>query len=272
MKVVLFCGGYGMRMRNGTEDDLPKPMCRVGPRPLMWHVMRYYAHFGHRDFVLCLGYGAYHIKEFFLNYEETTSNDFVLRDGEINLLGCDIAEWTITFVHTGMDSPIGERLRQVREYVESEEVFLANYADVLTDAPLDDMVTRFAASDAAASLLAVPPQSAFHCVQLGEQSRVDEIVPLNTMPLWENGGYFVLRQEVFDYLPENADLVGDACTELAKRGRLLAYPYRGFWHPADTVKERVALDSAYGSGHRPWMIWEGGPLVTTHRSPQSRTQ
>lgn len=255
MKVVLFCGGYGMRMRDGVSD-LPKPMARVGPRPLLWHVMRYYAFFGHTDFVLCLGYGAQHIKDFFLNYTETTSNDFVLRHGEIEMLATDIRDWSITFVHTGLDSPIGERLRRVRDYVAGEEMFLANYADVLTDAPLDDIIAHFAVSDATASLLAVPPQSAFHCVQLGAQSRVDEIIPVNTMPLWENGGYFVLRQEVFDHLPADGDLVADGCTELAKRGQLLAYPYRGFWHSADTVKERAALDAAYESGRRPWMLWE----------------
>ncbi|MFN2496033.1 MAG: glucose-1-phosphate cytidylyltransferase, partial [Pseudonocardiaceae bacterium] len=133
---------------------------------------------------------------------------------------------------------------------------LANYADVLTDAPLDDMVARFAASDAAASLLAVPPQSAFHCVQLSEQSRVDSVIGASTMPMWVNGGYFVLRPEVIDYIPENGDLVGDACTELAKRGKLLAYPYRGYWVPADTVKERMELEAAYESGRRPWMLWE----------------
>ncbi len=257
MKVVLFCGGYGMRMRDGVSD-VPKPMAKVGPRPLLWHVMRYYAHFGHTDFVLCLGYGAHHIKDFFLNYSETASNDFVLHGGEVEMLSADISDWTITFVHTGLESPIGERLRRVRKYVEGEEMFLANYADVLTDAPLDEMIRRFAASDASASLLAVPPQSAFHCVQLGEQSRVDQIIAVNTMPLWENGGYFVLRQEVFHHLPENGDLVNDACTEFAKRGRLLAYPYRGYWFPADTVKERAALEAAYISGRRPWMLWERG--------------
>ncbi len=255
MKVVLFCGGYGMRMRDGVSD-VPKPMAMVGPRPLLWHVMRYYAHFGHTDFVLCLGYGAHHIKDFFLSYSETASNDFLLRDGRVEMLSTDIRNWSITFVHTGLDSPIGERLRRVREHVDGEEMFLANYADVLTDAPLDDMIERFTASDATASLLAVPPQSAFHCVQLGERSKVDEITAVNTMPIWENGGYFVLRPEVFDHLPENGDLVGDACTELAKRARMLAYPYRGFWQPADTVKERVALEAAYESGRRPWMLWE----------------
>ena len=255
MKVVLFCGGYGMRMRDGASD-LPKPMMTVGPRPLIWHVMRYYAHFGHTDFVLCLGYGAHHVKNFFLNYDETASNDFVLRSGDVELLGSDIQDWTITFVHTGMESPIGERLRRVRPYLDGDEMFLANYADVLSDVPLPDMIERFSNSDSGASMMVVPPQSSFHCVEMDEGGKVGSITAVSEMPLWENGGYFVLRQEVFDHIPENGDLVADGCGELAKRGRLLAYPYRGFWKPTDTVKERAALDDAYTRGERPWALWE----------------
>jgi glucose-1-phosphate cytidylyltransferase len=256
VKVVLFCGGYGMRMRNGASDDMPKPMAMVGPRPLIWHVMRYYAHFGHTDFILCLGYGAHHIKDFFLNYEETTSNDFVLRGGRARLLSTDISNWSITFVQTGIESAIGERLRRVRRYLDGDEMFLANYADVLTDAPLPAMIERFAASGAGASMMVVPPQSSFHCVELTEEGMVGGLTAVSDMPLWENGGYFVLRQEVFEHIPENGDLVGDGCAELAKRGRLLAYPYRGFWKPTDTVKERFALDAAYARGERPWALWE----------------
>ena len=256
MKVVLFCGGYGMRMRSGTASDVPKPMAMVGPRPLIWHVMRYYAHFGHTEFVLCLGYGAHHIKDFFLNYEETTSNDFVLRGGKAHLLSTDISDWSISFVNTGIESPIGERLRRVREHLDGDEMFLANYADVLTDAPLPEMVERFAASEAGASMMVVPPQSSFHCVEMDEGGLVGSITAVSEMPLWENGGYFVLRQDVFDHIPENGDLVADGCAELAKRGRLLAYPYRGFWKPTDTVKERAALDEAYTRGERPWALWD----------------
>lgn len=255
MKVVLFCGGFGMRMRDGASD-LPKPMHPVGPRPLIWHVMRYYAHFGHTDFVLCLGYGAHHIKEFFLNYSETASNDFVLRAGSVELLGSDIGDWTITFVHTGLDSPIGERLRRVRPLLEGEEMFLANYADVLTDLPLNEMIKGFEASDAGAALLAVPPQSAFHAVEIDETDRISSITRLQDMPLWENGGYFILRPEIFDHLPEDGDLVEDGIAGLAARGRMMAHRHRGFWQPADTVKERTALEAAYQSGHRPWMLWD----------------
>lgn len=255
MKVVLFCGGYGMRMRDGLSD-LPKPMQPVGPRPLLWHIMRYYAHFGHKDFILCLGYGANHIKDYFLNYQETTSNDFVMREGRVELLGSDIDDWTITFANTGLDSPIGERLRRVRHLVENEEMFLATYADVLTDVDINLMISNLRNSNAVATLLAAPPQAAFHCLELGEAQSVERIHLVTELPVWVNGGYFVLRPEVFDYLPENGDLIGNACTELAKEGRMMAHRHRGWWQPADTVKERMALEAAYQAGTRPWMPWE----------------
>ncbi|KAA0919361.1 glucose-1-phosphate cytidylyltransferase [Dietzia sp. ANT_WB102] len=255
MKVVLFCGGYGMRMRNDMGEGLPKPMQLVGHRPLLWHVMRYYAHYGHTEFILCLGYGARYIKEFFLNYAETESNDFVLSGGEVNMLSTDIGDWKITFVDTGLESPIGERLRRVRAHLGGDEHFLANYADVLTDAPLDDIIDKFHESRARASMMVVPPQSSFHCVQLGEGSYVTGIIPVGEFPIWENAGYFVLSQSIFDLLPPDGDLVADVCGSLAGTGALFAYQHLGFWKPADTFKERAELDEAYNKGTHPWMVW-----------------
>lgn len=256
MKVVLFCGGYGMRMRDSADDVLTKPMHLVGPRPIVWHVMRYYAHFGHTEFVLCLGYGADQIKNYFLNYSETRSNDFVLHHGEVEMLSTDIASWRITFVDTGIDSPIGERLRRVRHLVQDEPMFLANYADVLTDADLDDVVDTFARSDCSASLMAVPPQSSFHVVRFGDDHRIGALEQVGDMSLWENGGYFVLRPEIFDHLPAGGDLVTDGFGALAAENRLLAYPYQGYWKPADTFKERADLDAAWDSGRAPWALWD----------------
>ena len=256
MKVVLFCGGLGMRMRDGVTNA-PKPMAMIGDRPLLWHVMRYYAHFGHHDFVLCLGYGASAVKDFFLNYDETRSNDFVLDgDGQVDLFKTDISEWRITFVDTGLHSEIGERLRRVRRFVADDEMFLANYADVFTNAPLHDIVQRFAASDAVASLLAVPPQSSHHVVDVDDTGLVTEVMPMRDLRQWENGGFFVLRQEIFDYLGEGDDLVGDAIPKLVKERKVLAYPYRGFWSPADTVKDRAQMEERYARGSCPWMVWD----------------
>lgn len=259
MKVVLFCGGYGMRMRQG-DVDVPKPMAMVGSRPLLWHVMRYYAHFGHTEFILAMGYGAQHITRYFLDYDESHSNNFVLDKGERRYLSNDIADWKITFAHTGIETPIGERLRRVRDYLDGDEYFLANYADVLTDAPLDDVLARFKASDAVASLLAVPPQSAFHVVDV-DDGRVIDIHSVATLNLRENGGYFALRQEIFDHLGEGQDLVADALTNLARAGRVLGYRYDGFWMPADTVKERVVLDQMANTGQAPWQLWKGSAAV-----------
>ena len=236
MKVVLFCGGLGMRMRDGITSA-PKPMAMIGDRPLMWHVMRYYAHFGHTDFVLCLGYGASYVKDFFLNYDETRSNDFVLEGGarEVKLFRTDISDWRITFVDTGLNSAIGERLRRVRRFVDGEPMFLANYADVFTDASLPDMIQRFEASNAVASLLAVPPQSSHHVVDVGEDGLITQVTPVRDLRQWENGGYFVLRPEIFDYLNEGEDLVEDALprlitaapgARLPPQGLLVARPTR----------------------------------------------
>jgi glucose-1-phosphate cytidylyltransferase len=257
VKVVLFCGGLGMRMRDGVTTA-PKPLAMVGERPLLWHVMRYYAHFGHTDFVLCLGYGASAVKDFFLNYDETRSNDFVLEKGarEVQLFSTDISDWRITFVDTGLNSPIGERLRRVRRFVEGEEMFLANYADVLTNAELPDMIERFAATSAVASLLAVPPQSSHHVVDIAENGLITQVTPMRHLRQWENGGYFVLRQEIFDHLSEGEDLVEDAIMRLVPQGRVLAYPYKGYWSPADTVKERAQLEEMYYRADCPWMIWD----------------
>ncbi len=245
-------------MRESPTSLIPKPMGMVGERPLLWHVMRYYAYFGHTDFILCLGYGATAIKDYFLNYDETRSNDFVLENGarEMKLFSTDISDWRITFVDTGLTSEIGERLRRVRRHVDGEAVFLANYADVLTNAPLPDMIARFEASSAVAGLLAVPPQSSHHMVDIDSNGLITQVTPMRDLRQWENGGYFILRPEIFDYLHEGEDLVEDALLRLVPQRRLLAYPYKGYWSPADTVKERAHLEDMYHKGTCPWMVWD----------------
>lgn len=240
MKVVLFCGGFGMRMRGGDADAVPKPMQMVGPQPLLWHVMRYYAHFGHRDFVLCLGYGAESIKEFFLDYHETCANDFVLRNGEVELLSSDISDWTITFADTGLSSGLGDRLLGARRYLEDDEMFMANYADVLCDANLDDYLKVFdSLPTMVGSMLAVRPQASFHLLDIDASHAVRGVRSVADTPMRENGGYLMLRREIFDYLRPGEDIVGDAFPRLIEEGRLMAFPHDGFWRPADTFKERA---------------------------------
>ena len=266
MKVVLFCGGVGVRMGDGATNA-PKPMATVGERPLLWHVMRYYAYYGHTDFVLCLGYGASAVKNFFLNYDETRSNDFVLEEGahKVTLFRTDISDWRITFVDTGLNSSIGERLRRVRRFVEDEPTFMANYADVLTNASLPDMMDRFEASGASASLLAIPPQSSHHAVDIDDNGIITQVTPMRDLRHWENGGYFIFRPEIFAELDEDEDLVEDAIVRLARKGRAVAYPYKGYCCPAETVKELAQLEELYQRGTCPWMIWD--PERSTGTAP-----
>lgn len=258
MKVVLFCGGEGMRIRDHASE-VPKPMVPVGNRPILWHVMKYYAHFGHREFVVCLGYGAEAIKRYFLEYEEAVSNDFVLKSGgaERVMLGTDIDDWTITFVDTGFRSEIGERLRRVRAYVGDDEMFLANYADGVTDLDLDSYVSRFQSVDMTAGFLAVRPPQSYHVAHL-EGDTATGLGPISEEDLWINGGYFIFRSEIFDYIEEGEDLVAGAFHRLIKEQKLYAHRFDGFWSPMDTFKEQSYLDGLYKSVQAPWALWRNG--------------
>ena len=260
MKVVLFCGGQGLRIREDAHGT-PKPMVTVGYRPILWHVMRSYAHYGHKDFVLCLGYRGDVIKNYFLHYEEALSNDFVMTGarGTVDLLKTDIADWRITFVDTGMKANIGQRLRAVQRYLAGEEIFLANYSDGLCDVPVPQMIERFAATKAVGAFVAVKPSASFHVVQHDDDGKVTSIGQIGGSPLRINGGFFIFRRSIFDYLGPEDDLVDAPFQRLIAEGKLLAYPYDGFWACMDTFKERQLLEDLYSSGHAPWMVWNGGP-------------
>ncbi len=257
MKVVLFCGGLGMRLRDFSES-VPKPMVPVGYRPILWHVMRYYAFHGHKDFILCLGYRADVIKQYFLNYDETISNDFVMSQGgkQVDLLASDIQDWNITFVDTGLSSNVGMRLKAVQPLLEGEEMFLANYADGLTDLPLPSMIDYFRATDAAACFVAVAPTQTFHLVRIEDGGRVNSIQHVKDIGMRVNGGFFVFRPQVFEYLRPGEELVEEPFRRMAAQGKLLAYPHDGFWACMDTFKDKQLLEDLYSRGEVPWEVWK----------------
>jgi glucose-1-phosphate cytidylyltransferase len=261
MKVVLFCGGFGLRLREYPEP-IPKPMVPVGYRPILWHVMRYFAHFGHHDFVLCLGWQADVIKNYFLRYNEALSNDFVLTQGgrSVELLNTDIDDWRITFADTGLRANIGERLRAVRQHLDGEEIFLANYGDVVTDAPLDELIERFRSSGKVAAFLSVKPTYSFHVVRHERDGLVTAIESAEEAGLWINGGYFIFRPALFDYLAPGDELVVEAFQKLVKEGQLMTFQYEGFWAPMDTLKDRETLEQLHQSGRPPWAVWQGGGM------------
>jgi glucose-1-phosphate cytidylyltransferase len=256
MKVVIFCGGLGTRLREMPED-LPKPMVRIGYRPILWHVMKYYAHFGHRDFILCLGYKADKIKDYFLNYNEYVSNDFTMIGGgrEVRLEQSDIADWNITFVDTGLNSNIGMRLKAVQKYLDGEEMFLANYSDGLTNMDLPRMIEEFRASGKMGSFLCVKPSQSFHVVTLGDGDLVKDIRYVRKSDILINGGFFVFRREIFDAMRPGEELVEQPFQRLIASGQLIGYRHEHYWC-MDTFKEQQELSDMYNAGNAPWEVWK----------------
>ncbi len=257
MKVVLFCGGMGMRMRE-FSDTIPKPMVSIGYRPILWNVMKYYAHYGHKDFILCLGYKGDIIKEYFINYNEYISNDFLLTKGgkELILYNNDIEDWKITFADTGLASNIGQRLKAVEKYLVDEEVFMANYSDGLTDFPLPTLIDFFMQSGKTACLLTVRPNQSYHIINSGDDGIVSGINGVQRSDIWVNGGYFILKKDIFKYLGDGEELVQEPFSRLIERNDLISYKYDGFWVSMETFKDKQMLDDMYRGGETPWEVWK----------------
>ncbi|MFT3781754.1 MAG: sugar phosphate nucleotidyltransferase [Nibricoccus sp.] len=255
MKVVLFCGGLGTRLRE-YGDNIPKPLVPIGYRPVIWHVMKYYAHFGHKDFILCLGYRADKIKEYFLNYQEWVSNDFTMSDGgkAIDLKQSDIQDWNITFVDTGMNANIGTRLQRVAKYLEGEEFFLANYSDGLTDNDLDAMITEFKGTDKVGAFLCAPPSQTFHVVDVDAKRKVTDIRYVRDTDIMVNCGFFIFRHSIFDYMQPGEELVINPFRRLIETDNLLAFKADHFY-AMDTFKEQQELSDMFTRGEAPWEVW-----------------
>ena len=229
-----------MRLR-GAGGELPKPMVPIGGRPLLWHIMKYYAHFGHRDFIVCVGHQA------------ATIRDYIGRTSH---------GWRVEFVDTGLDSSIGERFFAVQDHFAGEELFLANYGDTITDVALPLLIDHHAASGKVGSLLSVRPNYTFNVVEL-EGRRVTRFHDIAQSGIWVNGGYFVFRSEVFDYIEAGEDLP-EMFERLIAADELVAYPYEGFWAPMDTLKDKERLESLVESGGSVWQVWErSGPAAAS---------
>jgi glucose-1-phosphate cytidylyltransferase len=257
MKVVLFCGGLGTRIRDYSES-IPKPMIPVGHQPMLWHIMQYYSRYGHRDFILCLGYKANVIKDYFLNLNPSTYGDFAISNfgKKVELLGASPPDWRITLVDTGIWRNIGERLLAVRPLVQDEEYFLANYSDGLTDAPLPAMIDRLKESGKTGSFVAVRPPFNFHLAEFDEHGVVLGLRSSQESEIWINGGYFVFRNRVFDYIREGEELVLEPFNRMIQADDLLAYKHEGFWRAMDTLRDKQVLEDMVEKGTMPWRLQE----------------
>ncbi|HKQ25245.1 MAG TPA: sugar phosphate nucleotidyltransferase [Burkholderiales bacterium] len=257
MKVVLFCGGLGTRLREHS-DTIPKPLVSIGYRPIIWYLMRYYAHFGHKDFILCLGYRGDLIKEYFVNYAEWMSNDFILSNGcrTIEPIESDVQDWRITFVETGLHSNIGERLLSVRKHLKGEEFFFANYSDALTDLSLPEYTKACEEKNVVAGFVAVRTWQSFHAVTARDDGIVSRIGSMRDSGFWLNGGFFRFRRDIFDYIKTGEELVEEPFQRLIEKEQLYSYKHHGFWAAMDTLKDKITFDRMNGKGNTPWKVWE----------------
>jgi glucose-1-phosphate cytidylyltransferase len=255
MKVVLFCGGMGTRIREYSES-IPKPMIPVGHQPIMWHIMQYYSQYGHRDFILCLGYKANIIKDFFLNYRPQTYADCVVskHGAKVEFLSTLPEDWRVSMIDTGIWRNIGERLWAVRDHVKGEDMFLANYSDGLSDVNLNEVIDRFKRSGKIACFLAIRPPLTYHLVDMDDDGTVREFRASDRSDIWINGGYFILRPQIFDYMQPGEELVLEPFKRLIDANQLMAFKHEGFWRSMDTLRDRQLLEDLVEKGDMPWAV------------------
>jgi len=255
MKVVLFCGGLGTRIRDYSEA-IPKPMIPVGQQPIMLHVMQYYSHFGHRDFILCLGYKANVIRDYFRNFDPSIHSDCVISQfgKKTEILGPKPPDWRISLIDTGVWRNIGQRLLAVKHLVKDEEYFLANYSDGLSDAPLPEMIERLKNSGAVGIFVAVRPPFNFHLAEFEEDGTVTRMRSNKQSEVWINGGYFAFSNKIFDYVHEGDELVLEPFSRLIAERKLIAFKYEGFWRAMDTLQDKRVLEEMVEKGTMPWQL------------------
>ncbi|MGH7041598.1 MAG: sugar phosphate nucleotidyltransferase, partial [Acetobacteraceae bacterium] len=259
-----FCGGLGTRIREYSEA-IPKPMIPIGHEPILWHIMQYYSHYGHTDFILCMGYKANIIRDFFLDYRPQAHSDCIVSGGgaHVELLGERLDEWRVTLIDTGIWRNIGERLWAVREHVMGDDMFLANYSDGLSDVNLNDMIDRFKASGKVACFVAVRPALTFHLADIDDCGRVHALHSSDNSDIWINGGFFIMRPQIFDYMRDGEELVVEPFRRLIEADQLMAYKYTGFWRAMDTLRDRQILEDMVEHGRIPWRVMHRSTLKHT---------
>jgi glucose-1-phosphate cytidylyltransferase len=231
-------------------------MIEIGGKPILWHIMRYYAAWGHTDFIICLGYRGEVVKDYFLAHQGALFHDFSLSSDpsgtSLELLPGPADDWRITFVDTGIDTTIAARLKAVESHLAGEESFLATYGDGLTDANLDDVVNAFQASGRMAMFLLVRPQFNAHLVETDASGMVTAVADMSTSSVRINGGFFVFRRDILDWIQPGDELVEETFERLIARRELVSFPHDGFFGPMDTIKDQQRLEELHRTGAAPW--------------------
>ncbi len=258
MKVVILCGGQGTRIRD-VADNIPKPMIPLGGFPILWHIMKYYAKYGHRDFTLCLGYKGQVIKDFFLNYEAHTT-DFTISLGKKRAIVYHNepieSDWSVTLAETGAESMTGARIKRVQKYLQGEEDFMLTYGDGIGDICLDKLLAFHRSHGKILTVSGVRPPGRFGELKMDDAGKVTEFneKPQATGGLI-SGGFFVCRKELFNYLDDQKNLVFEIepMNRLVEDGQMMVYEHHGFWQPMDTYRDYLFLNSLVSKGEAPWM-------------------
>lgn len=260
MKVVIFAGGLGTRLSEETENR-PKPMVEIGDQPILWHIMKIYSHYGINDFVICGGYKRRHIHDYFANFLQRSSDvTFHIDNAEMRMTvhRPPRERWNVTLVDTGLRTMTAGRLALVQDYIGDDD-FCLTYGDGLADVNLSDLIQFHKSHGKVATVTAIQPSGRFGALDIAG-SAVTEFVekPVGDRN-WINGGFFVLKPDVFDYLPENPApemWEGSPMQKLAQNGQLEAYKHDGFWHAMDTLRDKKHLEGLYEKGKAPWVIWD----------------
>jgi glucose-1-phosphate cytidylyltransferase len=257
MKAVILAGGQGTRISEETELR-PKPMVQIGSRPILWHIMKYYSFFGVREFIICCGYKGHIIKEFFAHYFLAASDvTFDLENNRMQIHEKRAEPWKVTLVDTGENSMTGGRLKRIGKYLSPDPFYFA-YGDCLSDVDLNNLLDHHRKQKALATLTAVQPPGRFGTFHLEEgdfcirsfREKAEETTA------WINGGFFVLEPEVLDYIEGDAtSWEREPMEKLASEGKLTAFKHKGFWHPMDTLHDKLVLDGLWKSGKAPWRLW-----------------
>lgn len=256
MKAVILAGGLGTRIAE-ESDTKPKPMVEIGGRPLLWHIMKIYAHHGINDFVICLGYKGYVIKEFFFNYYRHMSDMRIdLRMGDTQILDSQAEDWRITLVDTGADTMTGGRLKRAAKYLDSE-TFCLTYGDGLSDVDIGAELAFHREHGKLATVLAVQPPGRFGVLNLDPSQQVTSFEEKPSDEIgWINGGFFILEPKAIDYVADDSTSWERApLMNLARDGQLKAWQHHGFWQPCDTLRDKRELEQLWNTERAPWHVW-----------------
>lgn len=257
MKVVILAGGYGTRI---SEESMfrPKPMVEIGEYPIIHHIMKYYSYYGFNDFIICCGYKANVIKEYFANYFLHTSDvafDFRF-GGNMQILQNTAEPWHVTVIDTGLDTQTGGRIKRIKRYTENEP-FLLTYGDGVSDVNLSALVNFHKENNAMVTLTAVQPSGRFGAIDIGDGALINSFKEKPKGDVgWVNGGFFICEPDVFDYIRDDSTVwEQEPLEQIASVGRLAAYKHHGFWSPMDTVRDKAYLDDLWKHGNAPWKVW-----------------